>query len=110
MLAFLFTNPPILVIPFLAALPPLHYNNILPGDKPFCFKDCIAAMLGCLGILWTEITICSNLFSLESFIRMAGDIAHALFIVFSFVPGFCDSFGFGVNIWMLPTGVSGSNT
>ena len=41
MLAFLFTNPPILGMPPTAALPPLHYNNILPGDKPFCFFSCI---------------------------------------------------------------------
>lgn len=52
LLAFLFTNPPILVMPFTAALPPLHYTNIIPGEKPFCFFSCIYALIACFGMHW----------------------------------------------------------
>ena len=72
--------------------------------------DCIKAMISCLGFMWTDLTICHGLFNLESFQMMASDIAHALFIVFSFVPGFCDSFPWGINVWMLPKPNSGSST
>ncbi len=101
LLAFLFTNPPILVIPFLAALPSLAWNNILPGDKPFCFMTCITALVACVGATWSDLNICSGLFNLDNIIRMAMAPNLILYMVFSFVPGFCDTWPFALNLWKL---------
>lgn len=102
LLAFLFTNPPILIMPFTAFLPALHWNNIIPGEKPFCFFSCIYALIACFGMQWQELTICKGLFNLDNLMRMLFDIALLLFTIFSFVPGFCDFWPWVINIWKLP--------
>ena len=70
LMAWLFTNPPILVIPFLAAMPNLAWGNILPGDKPFCFMCCINALTACEGVHWNDLAVCYGLFNIDNLIRM----------------------------------------
>lgn len=101
LMAWLFTNPPILVIPFLAAMPNLAWGNILPGDKPFCFMCCINALTACEGVHWNDLAVCYGLFNIDNLIRMITQINLLLFIVFSFVPGFCDRFIFKINAWRI---------
>ena len=100
LLAYLFTNPPI--NPLLTPLPTLHYNNLLPGDKPFCFLGCVLAYATCQGYGLIDLSICRSIINIDNLIRMSFDIALLLFTVFAFVPGFCDYFPFVVNLWMLP--------